>query len=480
MQHQHGNPDGGGPGDAELERCVGRGRGRGARPASNEQSFRPQVQQPHGNLSDIVRNSVLSADAAEFVPKAFTPPSQMSTGFGPISSVQNRIQLARQDQNVHQTMNIQRNQSHWQQSGSSQNYHHHQYSDAGYRGQSYQQHYNQYSNNQDYGQYDGGSGDYIDKRLDTGPVDLPTCLIQLESAMRTLTLSPGKFDSLVAHLVDTVNPFLDQPNQCEQIFQMIIQQSLNEGNFRYSGARLCTHLDTVALAGDKSTSTFRETLLNQCKQKTEEQAETWKQITKHTDDVEKKCHGLIFFLAELVTQMEPTPASELGKLLIRLINTVLLNPAPTSAKNICQALKLAGQTLERDNSGNRNEMEQVMRTLSDLVIQGRVDSHVGRMVTSVSELRSGNWGVSLSHTSRDIETKQPSSSQVSDEPVFYGPDGQEITEEESRFLEEGNLEEEGPWENDEEADKVAEAYEEFLRMSFNNNKQNQKNVQTNH
>ncbi|XP_023247981.1 uncharacterized protein LOC111643898, partial [Copidosoma floridanum] len=169
-------------------------------------------------------NSVLSADAAEFVPKAFTPPSQMSTGFGPISSVQNRIQLARQDQNVHQTMNIQRNQSHWQQSGSSQNYHHHQYSDAGYRGQSYQQHYNQYSNNQDYGQYDGGSGDYIDKRLDTGPVDLPTCLIQLESAMRTLTLSPGKFDSLVAHLVDTVNPFLDQPNQCEQIFQMIIQQ----------------------------------------------------------------------------------------------------------------------------------------------------------------------------------------------------------------------------------------------------------------
>lgn len=77
-----------------------------------------------------------------------------------------------------------------------------------------------------------------------------------------------------------------------------------------------------------------------CFHKTEEQAETWRQITKHTDDVEKKCHGLIFFLAELVTQMEPAPASELGKLLIRLINTVLQNPAPSSAKNICQALKV--------------------------------------------------------------------------------------------------------------------------------------------
>ena len=97
-------------------------------------------------------------------------------------------------------------------------------------------------------------------------------------------------------------------------------------------------------------------------------------------------------------------------------------------------LQLAGQTLERDNSGNRSEMEQVMRTLSDLVIQGRVDSHVGRMVTSVSELRSGNWGVS-SHPPVNVESKETSSSQIVDEPIFYGPDGEIITDEESRFLE---------------------------------------------
>lgn len=96
---------------------------------------------------------------------------------------------------------------------------------------------------------------------------------------------------------------------------------------------------------------------------------------------------------------------------------------------------MAGQTLERDNSGNRTAMEQVMRTLSDLVIQGRVDSHVGRMVTSVSELRSGNWGVISSHVPLHAENEQSSSAQIDDQPIYYGPDGAIITEEESRFLE---------------------------------------------
>lgn len=35
-----------------------------------------------------------------------------------------------------------------------------------------------------------------------------------------------------------------------------------------------------------------------------------------------------------------------------------------------------------------------------------------------------------------------------------------------------------PWENDEEDDMIAEAFEEFLAFSQNNNKANQKNVQT--
>lgn len=136
-----------------------------------------------------MRNSVLSVDAVEFVPKAYPGVSNKkfnycwyfqqnnkkifhfqpsSTVSGSKQSAQDRIELARKSQNVQQTM-IQRHQNNWQQSGSSHHHHHHHnnYSDDGYKsGSSYhQQNYNQYGNIQDYAQFDGGSRDYTDKHL---------------------------------------------------------------------------------------------------------------------------------------------------------------------------------------------------------------------------------------------------------------------------------------------------------------------------
>ena len=49
-------------------------------------------------------------------------------------------------------------------------------------------------------------------------------MVQLETAMRTLTMDPGKFDSLVTHLVDDIMKFLDQDGPCNQILNAIIQQ----------------------------------------------------------------------------------------------------------------------------------------------------------------------------------------------------------------------------------------------------------------
>lgn len=134
---------------------------------------------------------------------------------------------------------------------------------------------------------------------------------------------------------------------------------------------------------------------------------------------------------------------------------------------------MAGGTLERENSELKAEMEMVMRRLCELVNQGKVDVHVSRLVSSVTELRSGNWlGQSVP---AQVEEKQ-SSSHALNEPVYFGPDGQVLTEEERIFLEEDNEPE--PWENDPNADEIAEAYEEFLQISQNNNSQtNQKNVQ---
>lgn len=79
---------------------------------------------------------------------------------------------------------------------------------------------------------------------------------------------------------------------------------------------------------------------NRCKSETDSQSSNWQQKEEHTEDEQKRCHGLILFLAELVVQMEHTSAFGLGDLLIHLIVTVLKRPAPNSVKNICQALKV--------------------------------------------------------------------------------------------------------------------------------------------
>lgn len=118
---------------------------------------------------------------------------------------------------------------------------------------------------------------------------------------------------------------------------------------------------------------------------------------------------------------------------------------------------MAGHVLEKDKSRSK-DMENMMRALTELVNNGQVDTHVGNMVNSVHELRK-DWGkrmsnCDLSETSNALSNKvhqQPdqlgasnyNSSEINtaslreiqlDQPVMYGPDGEILSAEESKFL----------------------------------------------
>lgn len=117
---------------------------------------------------------------------------------------------------------------------------------------------------------------------------------------------------------------------------------------------------------------------------------------------------------------------------------------------------MAGHVLEKDKSMSK-DMENMMRVLTELVNNGQVDTHVGNMVNNVHELRK-DWGrrvsnYDLSGTSNALSNKvhqQPdqlgacnyNSSGINTEPlrevqldpVMYGPDGEILSAEESKFL----------------------------------------------
>lgn len=491
-----------GSGDAiNSHRAPGRGRGRGAwnsarpeaQPLRRPHSAAPETPATENTVNaEVVKNSKLSAEAKEFVPQNFSPAPAASTPWVRTPSLQDRLQMVRQGQSPQAGL------QHRHQASHGMHPQHLQYAMQQPHGQQimYQQYgevtqyqgYNQH-HGQDFGYHDGGSGDYANKHQSSRRegnnqlADYEGTLRHLDHVMKTLTLNPGRFDSVKDRLVNNLKPYLEQPSQSQQIVTMIIQQSINETNFRYSGARLCTSLAAAAASSSTqaSASVFKDTLLTRCQEQSQSLSSAWQETTTHTDDEEKKCHGLILFLAELVIQMESSLATALAKLLLQLISDVLQSPAPNTAKNICQALKLAGNTLESDGS-SKKEMEQVMQKLSKLVTEGRVDHHVGRMVQGVNNLRNENWGNSVKTES---DTNSTSATQQSDEPVFYGPDGNVLSAEESKFLQEiavgtpevdeyddilhGDAElenEEQKW-DDEEDDMIAAAYEEFLNISNN-------------
>lgn len=118
-------------------------------------------------------------------------------------------------------------------------------------------------------------------------------------------------------------------------------------------------------------------------------------------------------------------------------------------------VQLAGHVLEKDKSKS-GDMENMMRVLTELVNNGQVDTHVGNMVNNVHEMRK-NWERSASNcdsteTSKALlnpvqQLDQPSASNSSELntiplgevqplnlPVMYGPDGEILSAEESKFL----------------------------------------------
>ncbi|KAK0078777.1 hypothetical protein PV325_002111 [Microctonus aethiopoides] len=490
--------DGDGGGDRRSN-----SRGRGRENWGNPCGAYPSLRRPHGqvnqqsasvnqvnegmnnvSITDVGKNSGLNANAKEFVPRNLMPAQgNQNQGWQRTSSVQDRLAAARnQPHGVHQ----QHAQQHYPYGNQ------HQYSQ-----QFQQMQYQQYvdSEPQVYPRYDGYNS--FDRNQDNrniensrGEPSLPDVLGQLNTAMQTLSRNPDQFENLVVPLVCNITPHLKTKINTQAIVSAIILKCVSEANFRYSGARLCSHLDSVDTPLDDTPSIFRTALYERCREETDNQATAWKDITNHSPEDERKCHGLMLSLAELSAQMDTRPASILGKLLVEVISIALKNPGPNSAKYICQSLKLAGQYLERDST-NRQDIERVMRELTELVIDGRVDAHVGRMVNSVKELRNGNWGrVVSSHgpTPADInqtvniqqqQQQQQQQAQQFDEPVLYGPDGTILSAEERRFCQDlANLDEgpDEPWQSgstageleEDEDDIIAAAYEEFLKLPPNN------------
>jgi len=139
--------------------------------------------------------------------------------------------------------------------------------------------------------------------------------------------------------------------------------------------------------------------------------------------------GTTLFLAELYMGLrrpnETYRNIEIADSIIFSIQLLLQRVTPENLKCVCQTLKLCGFELDLDCV---DKMEEIMGRLQSHIHNS--DTSTGRLIQSVMDLRTKRWGRTESFNSPEVNPPQD----YNDGPVFYGPDGQILSEEENNFL----------------------------------------------
>ena len=291
----------------------------------------------------------------------------------------------------------------------------------------------------------------------------------LNEMIINLTKSPGHFDQFLKSLLHDLSPMLATEDTVEIIVSAILEQSITERNFRYNGARLCKALDNRYQPGGKSV--FRRILLNKL-------SEEHEKIENNLETDSNRVYGFIHFLGEVYIQLELTRGVRIavvGDALLEALKILIQVPLLDNVKNTCEVLKLAGRTLDVDNS---DEMNSLFLDLKNLLEDERAGVRVKEMIRNILKLRSENWGHAMSSDeSSSASTNSGANKSVMpaliSEGINYGPDGQALTAEEMKFMNESCEDNESvsvgddttvwdPEVNENENAEIMAAFKEFI------------------
>ena len=175
---------------------------------------------------------------------------------------------------------------------------------------------------------------------------------------------------------------------------MILENGINEPNFRYTGARLCDYLSlhlTVIIEG----ATLRQILMQKCNS-------LFKSRETLLGENPDRLRGFTMFLAELFQQLEiqvgavVQRVSVLGDALPQLVCTLASKPNKENVRCLVQTLKCCGSVLEEEErskpGGATPTMDRTMETLDRLAESKDLEEGLEEMLRSLVRLRAAHWG----------------------------------------------------------------------------------------
>ncbi|XP_055705313.1 polyadenylate-binding protein-interacting protein 1 isoform X2 [Phlebotomus papatasi] len=263
--------------------------------------------------------------------------------------------------------------------------------------------------------FEGGGGPVHENppHEETGALDM------LSHIIKQLTDQPGMYEEVQVEIKEMFADLMGSRFVMSNAVELIFDHSINESNFRYMGARLCQLLDSLSL---QQSNVFRTML---CLKMNHHKMEMERFMLNEQHIV----RGTTLFLAELYIQMQNDGAriGEIGECIVSSMALLLNKQGPENVKCVCQSLKLCGYELEIDCGVL---LVGIVNTLAQL--ETSVDVSTGRLIRSVLDLKANRWGRTAPIAVAPIQ--EVNHYDCNDSPVFYGPDGQVLTEEESSFL----------------------------------------------
>lgn len=250
-------------------------------------------------------------------------------------------------------------------------------------------------------------------------------MIALQFLVNTITKlmnDPGQFESYQKELTTLYIDHADNQHVISNAIELFFNHSIEEQNFRYTGARLCRLLDSI---DPTQNSLFRRLICYKLQYNDSEL------IQYMNDNETHKVRNTTLFLAELYIQLQNDGSriTNIATSIHHSIGLLMLKTSPENIKCVCQTLKLCGYELDIDFP---KETEELMNQLCSCE---NTDVSTQRLLSSVIELRKNRWGRNNDNTvSNPPMQDQHSGREYSNDPVFYGPDGNVLTEEESAFL----------------------------------------------
>ncbi|XP_073846625.1 uncharacterized protein [Musca autumnalis] len=345
----------------------------------------------------------------------------------------------------HQQRDYQPNQSSYHRNNkhhhhNHNNHHHHnnhnqRYNNHHYNQQNHQYHHNnhhqQQQRNQPYSQQQqqpysnqvAGAGAAADAAPDMQNIALD----YLQTVIQCLNQNPGQFDTIATRFITIFEGMESNHYVLSIAMEDIFEESIKNPNFRYMGAKLYNLLHML----NPSKDSLFHTLLK-CK------------LDFHQDEIKNymqsnqqgKVRETALFLAELYMQLrgDDTRIYLIAENIVYSLKQLLEHVVAENVRCICLTLKLAGYDLSTDCN---EEMKEIIASLE------RINSeNPGKypLASNVISLQKNNWGRKApgSEGLGEGESSKPQEPpRQSDDPVFYGPDGREITAEECEFLTNG-------------------------------------------